>query len=181
MWLFATWELYRQLTLAHRGRGTDHLCSWKPVATDHPPRQLPNTRDLEQCGSEPHGESLENSVSAWTAQLEPACSAVPRLVHSVQGHSGDLDGTLFAAEGMLIAETQGLQATVSRFLMKWPTSLCGRCWYPASTSWGLQIWSPCRRSSKVTHTTAAAKSKGHIDTGHWAPRLAHCKGARPPR
>lgn len=61
--------------------------------------------------------------------------------------------------------------------MKWPTSRCGLCWYSTSTSWGVLIWSPCRRSRRVTHTTAAAKNKGLINAG-WIPSLGH-QGGRP--
>lgn len=69
---------------------------------------------------------------------------------------------LFAAITPLMSRDEGPQAAERRFLMKWPTSRWGRCWYSTSTSWGLLIWSPSRRLRRVTHTTAAAKSKSQV-------------------
>ena len=64
-----------------------------------------------------------------------------------------------SCRGFSGAERHRAQARPRLFLMKWPTSRCGLCWYSTSTSWGVLIWSPCRRSRRVTHTTAAAKKQ----------------------
>ena len=62
--------------------------------------------------------------------------------------------------------------------MNWPTSRWGRCWYSASTSWGLLIWSPSRRLRRVTHTTAAAGSKRQVSTNRGISSLI--PGDQPP-
>lgn len=72
----------------------------------------------------------------------------------------------------------GDQACIRRFLMNWPTSRWGRCWYSASTSWGLLIWSPSRRLRRVTHTTAAAGSKRQVSTNRGISSLI--PGDQPP-